>query len=39
VPLIVLAGLAGLLLLAGGAGYVARRVQARRGDGGGPPAT
>jgi hypothetical protein len=34
VPLIVLAGLAGLLLLAGGAGYVARRLQARRG---GPP--
>jgi hypothetical protein len=34
IPLIVLAGLAGLLLLAGGAGYVARRVQSRRG---GPP--
>jgi hypothetical protein len=36
IPLIVLAGLAGLLLLAGGAGYVARRVQSRRG---GPPST
>jgi hypothetical protein len=36
IPLIVLAGLAGLLLLAGGAGYVARRVQGRRG---GPPST
>jgi hypothetical protein len=36
IPLIVLAGLAGLLLIAGGAGYVARRVQARRGD---PPST
>jgi hypothetical protein len=35
IPLIVLAGLAGLLLIAGGAGYVARRVQARRGP---PPA-
>jgi len=35
IPLIVLAGLAGVLLVAGGAGYVARRVQARRG---GPPA-
>lgn len=34
IPLIVLAGLAGVLLVAGGAGYVARRVQARRG---GPP--
>ena len=34
VPLIVLAGLAGLLLVAGGAGYVARRAQARRD---GPP--
>jgi hypothetical protein len=34
IPLIVLAGLAGLLLIAGGAGYVARRVQGRRG---GPP--
>jgi len=34
IPLIVLAGLAGLLLIAGGAGYVARRVQSRRG---GPP--
>jgi hypothetical protein len=34
IPLIVLAGLAGLLLLAGGAGYVARRMQSRRG---GPP--
>jgi hypothetical protein len=34
IPLIVLAGLAGLLLIAGGAGYVARRLQARRG---GPP--
>ncbi len=32
IPLIVLAGLAGLLLIAGGAGYVARRVQARRDD-------
>jgi len=32
IPLIVLAGLAGLLLIAGGAGYVARRVQARRGS-------
>jgi len=30
IPLIVLAGLAGLLLIAGGAGYVARRAQARR---------
>ncbi len=37
IPLIVLAGLAGLLLIAGGAGYVARRVQARRD--GGPPST
>ena len=37
IPLIVLAGLAGLLLIAGGAGYIARRVQARRG--GPPPAT
>lgn len=36
IPLIVLAGLAGLLLIAGGAGYVARRVQGRRG---GPPPT
>ena len=36
IPLIVLAGLAGLLLIAGGAGYVARRVQARRDDGGPP---
>jgi hypothetical protein len=36
IPLIVLAGLAGLLLLAGGAGYVARRMQSRRG---GPPPT
>src|SRR5439155_680710 len=34
IPLIVLAGLAGVLLLAGGAGYVARRVQGKRG---GPP--
>jgi hypothetical protein len=34
IPLIVLAGLAGLLLIAGGAGYVARRIQSRRG---GPP--
>jgi hypothetical protein len=34
IPLIVLAGLAGVLLIAGGAGYVARRVQSRRG---GPP--
>jgi hypothetical protein len=33
-PLIVLAGLALLLLAAGGAGYVNRRVQARRVDGG-----
>jgi len=32
IPLIVLAGLAGLLLIAGGAGYVARRAQARRDD-------
>jgi hypothetical protein len=32
IPLIVLAGLAGLLLVAGGAGYVARRAQARRDD-------
>ena len=31
IPLIVLAGLAGLLLLAGGAGYVTRRLQGRRG--------
>jgi hypothetical protein len=36
IPLIVLAGLAGLLLIAGGAGYVARRIQSRRGD---PPST
>ena len=36
IPLIVLGGLAGLLLIAGGAGYVARRVQSRRGD---PPST
>jgi hypothetical protein len=36
IPLIVLAGLAGILLLAGGAGYVARRLQSRRG---GPPPT
>ena len=36
IPLIVLAGLAGLLLIAGGAGYIARRVQSRRG---GPPAS
>ena len=36
IPLIVLAGLAGLLLIAGGTGYVARRVQSRRGD---PPST
>jgi hypothetical protein len=36
IPLIVLAALAGLLLIAGGAGYVARRVQGRRG---GPPPT
>jgi len=36
VPLIVLAGLAGLLLIAGGAGYVARRMQDRRD---GPPPT
>jgi hypothetical protein len=36
IPLIVLAGLAGLLLLAGGAGYVARRLQGRRGP---PPAS
>ena len=36
IPLIVLAGLAGLLLIAGGAGYVARRVQGRRGD---PPSS
>jgi hypothetical protein len=34
IPLIVLAALAGLLLIAGGAGYLARRVQGRRG---GPP--
>jgi hypothetical protein len=34
IPLIVLAGLAGVLLLAGGAGYVARRINSRRG---GPP--
>jgi hypothetical protein len=34
IPLIVLAALAGLLLVAGGAGYLARRVQGRRG---GPP--
>jgi hypothetical protein len=37
VPLIVLAGLAGLLLIAGGAGYVARRAQSR-GDDPPPPA-
>jgi hypothetical protein len=37
IPLIVLAGLAGVLLIAGGAGYVARRMQSRRG--GPPPAT
>jgi hypothetical protein len=38
-PLIVLAGLAGLLLAGAGASYVARRLQARRDDGltGGPP--
>jgi hypothetical protein len=35
-PLIVLGGLALLLLAAGGAGYVNRRVQARRADGGPP---
>lgn len=34
IPLIVLAGLAGLLLAAGGAGYVARRLKTGRG---GPP--
>jgi hypothetical protein len=33
-PLIVLSGLALLLLAAGGAGYVNRRLQARRVDGG-----
>jgi hypothetical protein len=38
IPLIVLAGLAGLLLIAGGAGYVARRAQARRDDGSPPDA-
>jgi len=32
IPLIVLAGLAGVLLIAGGAGYVARRAQARNDD-------
>ncbi len=34
IPLLVLAGLAILLLAAGGVGYVARRIQSRRG---GPP--
>jgi len=37
VPLIVLAGIAGLLLVLGAAGYVTRRVATRRG-GGEPPA-
>jgi cobalamin biosynthesis Mg chelatase CobN len=41
VPLLILAGLALLLLAAGGAGYLNRRLQARRIDGGpddpGPP--
>lgn len=37
VPLIVLAGIAGLLLVLGAAGYVTRRLAARRG-GGEPPA-
>ena len=36
-PLIVLAGLALLLLAAGGAGYLNRRLQARRVDGGAEP--
>ena len=36
-PLIVLGALALLLLAAGGAGYLNRRLQARRIDGGGPP--
>ena len=36
-PLIVLAGLALLLLAAGGAGYLNRRLQARRADGGAEP--
>ena len=38
VPLIVLAGIAGLLLVLGAAGYVTRRVAARRRGGGEPPA-
>ena len=38
VPLIVLAGIAGLLLVLGAAGYVTRRVAARRSGGGEPPA-
>lgn len=37
-PLIVLGGLALLLLAAGSAGYVTRRLQSRGGDGGEPPA-
>jgi len=38
VPLLVLAGLAVLLLTAGGAGYVARKVKGNRGGGGTPAA-
>lgn len=37
VPLIVLAGIAGLLLVLGAAGYVTRRVAARRGGANEPP--
>jgi hypothetical protein len=39
IPLLVLAGLAGLLLIAGGAGYAARRFRGNGGgdDGGEPP--
>jgi hypothetical protein len=37
IPLLVLAGLAGVLMLAGGAGYLARRLQGR--NGGEPPAS
>jgi hypothetical protein len=39
VPLIVLGGLAVLLLAAGGAGYVSRRMRGNAGDGDPPPAT
>lgn len=37
VPLIVLGGLALLLLAAGSAGYISRRLNGRRGNGDGPP--